>query len=162
MMIVTITSAVRASLLAAGLKADPNECCGLLLGRPGRIDVAQPTRNVSRAPATSFEIDPAALLHTYREARSAGRQVIGHYHSHPDGSPMPSPRDAARAVENRQLWLIIAGGGVSAWQVSPGDPGALHGRFVPVALQLRDDLMAPRPGSASASASAKDRAGTPG
>jgi proteasome lid subunit RPN8/RPN11 len=146
-MIVTITSAVRQALLTHAAETGANECCGLLVGRPGRIDIAIPTRNLSRQPATSFEIDPAVLLHAHRDARSAGRQVIGHYHSHPNGSPMPSPRDAARAVENRQLWLIIAGGGISAWIVKPGDTGALHGRFVAVDLALRQDLLAPKPAS---------------
>lgn len=128
-----ITSGVEKQLLEAAANAAPEECCGLLLGRPGHIETAVPARNVAHDRARSFEIDPAVLLRTHREARGAGQQVIGHYHSHPNGSAEPSRRDAARALENGQLWLIIAAGSVTAWQ--PAAEGALHNRFHPVTLE---------------------------
>jgi desampylase len=62
---------------------------------------------------------------------------IGHYHSHPNGRAEPSPRDAARATDNGQIWFIIANDAVSAWQaVTPDgdDASLLHGRFAPMQL----------------------------
>lgn len=129
---IAIASEVRNHLLAAAETAHPRECCGLLLGRPGRIEAAVAAANVAADPDHSFEIDPATLLRTHREARGRGHQVIGHYHSHPNGVGEPSPRDAARAVAGGQFWLIIAAGRVSAW--TAGDDG-LHGRFRPVTLE---------------------------
>ncbi len=116
--------------------APDQECCGLLLGTPGRIADAVPARNVAADPARSFEIDPATLLHTHRAARGAGLGIIGHYHSHPNGGAEPSLRDAARAVENGDIWLIIAAATINAWRVTATDPGgsAVHGRFLPVTL----------------------------
>ena len=133
-MIVQIASGVTESLLAEARRTHPAECCGLVTGRPGIIETMGPAKNVSDHPLTSFEIDPAVLLRTHRESRAQGGQVIGHYHSHPDGSAEPSRRDAARAVENGQIWLIIANGSVTAWQVMAQNEAHLHGRFVPVAL----------------------------
>jgi proteasome lid subunit RPN8/RPN11 len=131
---VAIASGVAEQILAEAAKAAPEECCGLLLGRPGTIEAAAPARNIATDRTRSFEIDPAVLLRTHREARGDGRQVIGHYHSHPNGRAEPSKRDAARAVENGQLWLIIAAGTLTAWQACA--EGTLHNRFSPVALEV--------------------------
>lgn len=138
MMIATITSQAHRTLLEAAAAAAPHECCGLLLGSPGAIAAAVPAPNVAAHPEHSFEIDPATLLRTHREARASGQRVLGHYHSHPDGSREPSPRDAARAAQDGQLWLIVAAGAIGAWRAVAGDPGnqALHGRFLPVTLAI--------------------------
>jgi desampylase len=134
-MIVAIASGVAETLVNAAAAADLLEACGLLIGQPGRIESAVPARNVAARPQIAFEIDPATLLRTHREVRATGQRVVGHYHSHPDGSAVPSRRDAARAVEDGQLWLIIAGSQVRAYcSVTEGTPGALQGRFLPVSL----------------------------
>jgi len=134
---VGIASGVAELLLAEASAAHPHECCGLLLGADaGCIDAGLPAANVAARPETGFEIDPALLLRAHREARGAGRRILGHYHSHPNGSPEPSPRDAARALDDGQLWLIIAAGTITAWRAQPA-ADALHGRFRPVALEPR-------------------------
>ena len=133
-MVVSIAPAARSTLLAHA-EADPGrEVCGLLLGQPGRIEAALSTTNVAADPARNFEIDPALLLRAHRDARGDRRRIIGHYHSHPNGDGRPSRRDAARASENGQIWLIIAAGTVTAWQAVAENTAAVHGRFVPVTL----------------------------
>ncbi|MEY2883655.1 MAG: hypothetical protein RL490_1379 [Pseudomonadota bacterium] len=138
-MIVTITREAQAAMVAAAAAANGLECCGLLLGRTGHVTTVVPAANVAATPDRAFEIDPATLLRVHRDARGAGQQVIGHYHSHPNGQAEPSPRDAARALENDQIWLIIAAGVVSGWTAvatnACGD--ALHGRFRPVTLAVQ-------------------------
>lgn len=138
-MIVTISSHVAGQLLASAAAEPTREVCGLLLGAPGCVEAAVPARNVAADPSRSFEIEPALLLKTHRDARGAGTRVIGHYHSHPDGSPEPSRRDAARAVEDGQLWVIVAGGTLNGWQTVAQDHGgsAVWGRFLPVTLEAR-------------------------
>ena len=84
------------------------EVCGLLFGTPGRIADFAPAANVADDPATTFEIDPAALFAAHRAARAGGPAIIGCYHSHPSGRAWPSPRDAAGA-EPGHYWLIVAG-----------------------------------------------------
>lgn len=137
-MIIRIASGVAEALLNAAAAAFPNECCGLVTGKPGLIEIVVTARNVSPHPDRSFEIDPRTLLGTHREVREHDRHVLGHYHSHPDGSLEPSRRDAARATHNGQLWIIMAAGQIAAWQAitpteDPDDP-AIHGRFIPVRL----------------------------
>ncbi|OYU16206.1 MAG: peptidase [Alphaproteobacteria bacterium PA4] len=126
-------------MVAAAADSNARECCGLLLGTTGHIATAVPAANVAATPERAFEIDPATLLRVHRDARGAGQKVIGHYHSHPNGKPEPSPRDAARAIENGQIWLIIADGGISGWQAvsADSDSNALHGRFRPLTLAVQ-------------------------
>lgn len=109
------------------------EICGLLFGAPGEITAAEPCRNVAGDPSRRFEIDPAALLAAYRQARAGGPAVIGCYHSHPTGDTTPSPRDAADAAGDGMVWLIAAAGRVTAWLAV--EHGPLHGRFAPLGLR---------------------------
>jgi proteasome lid subunit RPN8/RPN11 len=131
-----IASGVEKQLLAAAAAAAPEECCGLLLGTDARIESAVPAANVATDKTRSFEIDPAVLLRTHREARGAGMKVVGHYHSHPNGVAEPSKRDAARAVDDGQIWVIVAGGALSGWRAGAATADALHNRFHPVALEV--------------------------
>ena len=110
------------------------EICGLLLGRPGAVAVAQGCRNVASTPADRFEIDPAALLAAHRAARAGGLAVVGHYHSHPTGRAEPSPRDAADAQPDGGLWLIATARDITGWVAVT--KGSLHGRFERVGLRV--------------------------
>lgn len=96
-------------LIAEARAAFPHECCGLLLGRFGRIQTLQPTANVHPDPSRHFEIDPHALIAAHKAARGGGPQVIGYYHSHPTGDPTPSATDRASAAHDGRVWAIVAG-----------------------------------------------------
>ena len=111
-----------------------DEICGMLLGREGVIEEARACRNVHPAPATRFELDPAALFAALRGARAGGPAMLGHYHSHPSGVAAPSRTDAADAAPDESIWLIVAGPDVTAWRAVRD--GAVHGRFDPVSLAI--------------------------
>jgi proteasome lid subunit RPN8/RPN11 len=91
--------------------AFPRECCGLLAGRVdggvARIAAVHPVPNLATA-ADRFEIGPAAQFALLRALRGTDQSVIGCYHSHPGGRPVPSPHDLAGAGEEGFLWLIAA------------------------------------------------------
>jgi proteasome lid subunit RPN8/RPN11 len=127
-----ITSGVRLALIAHAARGAPNEACGLLLGRGDNITRHVEAANVAADPVRRFEIDPAVLLRTHREARGAGEAILGWYHSHPNGQREPSETDAARAVEDGKLWVIVAAGALTGWLA--GRDGPVHGRFCPVDL----------------------------
>jgi len=114
----TISRAALAQILEAAAASPDREICGLLLGSGHAVDEVLPCANVAPDPRESFEIDPAALIGAWRAARSGGTAPIGHYHSHPDGSTRPSPRDAALA-EPGSYWIILGDGNASCWRAEP-------------------------------------------
>jgi len=111
-----ISSTLLDGLLAEAKNSPDREVCGLLYGSDGRIAEAEATANVAADPARRFEIDPAALFAAHRRARGGGRAVIGHYHSHPSGAAVPSARDAAQAMGDGALWLILTAGEGRLWR----------------------------------------------
>jgi proteasome lid subunit RPN8/RPN11 len=113
---VSISSGVLAALIAAAEASPDAEICGLLLGRANGIDASEACANVAANPARTFEIDPVALFNAHRRARGGGAAVVGHYHSHPSGAQVPSPRDAAQAIGDGALWLILGGGDARLWR----------------------------------------------
>ena len=102
---------LRAQFADEARAAFPHECCGLIEGvREGggaRALALRPTANFSEHP-DSFEIDPTAHLRLMRELRGSGREIVGCYHSHPCGAPLPSGRDRERDGSEGFVWLIAA------------------------------------------------------
>jgi len=119
-----ISAQALSAMRAAARAAHPREACGLLLGEGGRIMQAVETRNVHPAPETRFEIDPQALIDAHRAARNGAPQIIGYFHSHPVGEPVPSATDCAMAAGDGRVWAIIAGDEVRLWQDGGGDAQA--------------------------------------
>jgi proteasome lid subunit RPN8/RPN11 len=113
---IELTSGALATLREEATKAFPQECCGLLLGQGARIERVVPAANVHPDPLRHFEIDPAALIAAHRDARGGGLQVLGYYHSHPNGRAEPSATDRAMASGDGRLWAIVAGGAVTLWR----------------------------------------------
>ena len=108
------------------------EICGLLLGSGCDVTAHRSARNVAPDTRRRFEIDPAILLGAHRAERQGGPSILGCYHSHPIGSPMPSALDAADAEPNGWLWLILGRENVRLWRAV--QHGVVHGRFNPVPL----------------------------
>ncbi len=138
----TLAEAIQRETKAAG----DDECCGLLLGDRAamRVDAILPAANVAADPRHGFEIDPAALLAAHKAARAGGPEIVGHYHSHPEGEAVPSHTDAAMAQGDGEIWLLAGTrGDLRAWRASP--QGRLHGRFdaVEIASSAQSGL-APR------------------
>jgi len=82
----------------------PEECCGVLVGRPlrGREgSFVERVLSVHNARAdgrgSRFLIHPETVLAAQREARRAGMEVVGYYHSHPDHPARPSDFDREHA-----------------------------------------------------------------
>ena len=129
-MVLEVASEAIATLVAEAARAAPAECCGLLLGRGGRVDQVRPAANVAADPLRRFEIDPAALLAAHREARAGGVELLGYYHSHPEGHPAPSATDCEHASGDRRAWAIIAEGEVAFWRDGEDGFEALSYRVV--------------------------------
>ncbi len=117
---VEVSKTVIDTLIAEAEKAAPAECCGILLGEGQRIEAVLPADNVAEDPLTRFEIDPAALLSAHKAARAGGPQVVGYYHSHPTGHPVPSATDCEHASGDARIWAIVASGEVKFWRDGKG------------------------------------------
>jgi len=80
----------------------PHECCGVLLGHSDDDSraVAQTVRcgnTRSDSPHNRYHIAPQELVQIQRQAREAGLEIVGFYHSHPDHPPRWSQTDLAEA-----------------------------------------------------------------
>lgn len=108
---IEISASLREQLAQEARNAFPRECCGLVEGvREGaivRIVRLHATRNLVDA-SDRFEIDPKSQFALMRALRGTGREVVGCYHSHPNGRAEPSARDLAEAGEMDFVWLIVA------------------------------------------------------
>lgn len=105
-----IPTCVADMMAAAAVGAYPQECCGLLVGQlcaePRGHD--RPTMTAVRACSLDNAAVPSQRQHRYliapdhwlaveREARQAGQEIVGVYHSHPTGTAQPSETDLAHA-----------------------------------------------------------------
>jgi len=130
---VKIRQAVFDQIVAHALEDRPNECCGLLIGTAEIVEDAVRARNVRRS-ATRFQVEPADHFAAIRRARAAGMEVIGAYHSHPNGPSFPSETDRARLTDPSMFHVIVslAHGTrtVRAFRIAEGNFSPLE--FVPV------------------------------
>ena len=92
--------------------SDPVYYSPFRLGEGAAITAIVPAANVHASPESHFEIDPRALIDAHKAARAGGPQVIGYYHSHPNGDPRPSTTDRASAAHDGMVWAIAAAGEV--------------------------------------------------
>lgn len=106
---VSITTRAVDAIRAHAADAWPEECCGLLVGTPHRIERAMRARNAAPDRLRHFRIHPPDHFAAIRAARVQYWSVIGAYHSHPDGAPIPSAIDLQEAFADDQFLHLIAG-----------------------------------------------------
>src|ERR1700743_1622068 len=101
----------RAQLEDEASAAFPRECCGLIEGRRDGDTIhaiaLYPARNLA-VEADRFEIDPADHFRALHKARANGHEIVGCYHSHPNGVAEISARDREGAMDDGFVWLICA------------------------------------------------------
>ncbi len=120
-----ISSELRAQLLAEAAALPDEEVCGLLFDEGDGLLTARGTVNDAHDRRASFEIAADALIAAHKAAREGGPRVVGCYHSHPNGRREPSARDTEMARDG-DLWLIIAGGDITAWRAGQGGFGPIR------------------------------------
>jgi proteasome lid subunit RPN8/RPN11 len=108
----------------------PNECCGLLVGRPAGPAEAGPhileavvASNGASEPTKRYEISPVDYFAQIKrcrrinEAQSEHFAVVGAYHSHPRGGPEPSDTDTAQAFRDFVFLIVGLGGTAGGMQI---------------------------------------------
>ena len=92
----------------------PQECCGVLVGffdsdTRRTVERVVPCVNSStESRHTRYEISSVDLLRIQREARFAGQQIVGFYHSHPDHPAHWSTTDIEQAHWSGCSYVIIS------------------------------------------------------
>jgi proteasome lid subunit RPN8/RPN11 len=109
----------------------PEECCGILLGKPDKLDRAvveviltvniweQPelvnpvniNTEIDRTKHSRYTIDPKDIFLAQKRAREINLDLIGFFHSHPDYPAIPSKcdRDQAWEVYSYPIVSVIKG-----------------------------------------------------
>jgi proteasome lid subunit RPN8/RPN11 len=81
-----------------GAETYPNECCGALIGRDGQVTATFALPNTTEeGPRRRFLVRPDDYRQAEKQARGAGGDLLGFYHSHPDHPARPSQYDLDHA-----------------------------------------------------------------
>ncbi len=111
------------AIVAHARRDAPNECCGLLVGRPGEILEAVPASNGASDPTRRYDISPVDYFAQIKRCRriSAAQPetfaVLGAYHSHPRRGPEPSERDTAQAFRDFVFVIVGLGGAAGGMEI---------------------------------------------
>jgi proteasome lid subunit RPN8/RPN11 len=108
---VALPEALREIIGREARAAFPRECCGLIEGvRRGAVvqaTAAHPVRNLA-VETGRFELDPSEHFRLLRALRGTDREIVGCYHSHPNGVARLSARDRENGGEDDFIWLVAA------------------------------------------------------
>ena len=82
----------------------PDECCGALIGHglahestPAVVTAVPLPNQTEEGPRRRFLVRPGDYRHAEAQARAAGAELLGFYHSHPDHPARPSQYDLDHA-----------------------------------------------------------------
>jgi proteasome lid subunit RPN8/RPN11 len=103
-----------------GAEGYPNEICGIMIGPPKGDLVTEVRRagNIIGQPRSRwswtaertvdrYELDPVDQIQVEREARLAGLDIIGYYHSHPDHPAQASKTDSELSYSG-YVYVIVS------------------------------------------------------
>jgi proteasome lid subunit RPN8/RPN11 len=91
----------------------PEEACALLVGRPLRdqhwiVKRVELAKNIAENTNKSFEIDPSLRIKIEMNTLSEADEIIGVFHSHPEGDASLSRTDIQSMKEPNLFWLIAS------------------------------------------------------
>jgi len=83
----------------------PEEACGLLAGLESQVIMVLPITNELHSPVR-YHMAAREQLDAFERIDYAGLQLVGIYHSHPNGPNGPSATDIAEAFYPEAAYLI--------------------------------------------------------
>jgi proteasome lid subunit RPN8/RPN11 len=109
---VVIPAAVRDEIIAHARAGLPNEACGILAGRDGRVECFFAARPDEPSPYY-YRIESRDQIRIMNQIDDAGLDLVGIYHSHVSSPAYPSRTDAEQAFWPDAVYVIVslAGGG---------------------------------------------------
>jgi len=126
---IRLTRQLDAEIRAAGAKAYPNECCGIMFGsEEDDIHIVKALRPIENARESGeqyhrFLITAEDMMEAELEARRLGQEIIGFYHSHPDHPSRPSDYDREHALPFYSYIILSVAEGrpelMTSWLLRP-------------------------------------------
>jgi [CysO sulfur-carrier protein]-S-L-cysteine hydrolase len=94
-------------IIAQCIRELPNEACGILAGKDGRVEKVFEMTNTDKSAATFF-MDAKEQLKVMKELRSSGLEMAGIYHSHVASRAYPSSHDVEMAFYPDASYVIVS------------------------------------------------------
>ena len=85
----------------------PIEACGILAGRDGQVEKPHKMTNAEQK-CEHFMMTPEEQFAVVKDIRSAGREMLAIYHSHPETPARPSAEDIRLALTPGVIHVIIS------------------------------------------------------
>jgi proteasome lid subunit RPN8/RPN11 len=92
----------------------PQEACGLLAGKNGRVEKVIPVQNQAQSPVR-FVMDPYEQLNAFEWIDAQALDLVGIFHSHPAGPETVSATDIREAAYE-VVYIILSRSG-DAWKM---------------------------------------------
>tara|TARA_B110000438_G_scaffold285869_1_gene316460 strand:+ start:8962 stop:9411 length:450 start_codon:yes stop_codon:yes gene_type:complete len=99
---IIIPRPIISKLFEHALLEDPNECCGLLIGKENKVRNIQKCQNIHSSPITRYTIEPKDLLKAENFSDENNMEILAIYHSHTHSQAYPSSTDIENAIES--MW----------------------------------------------------------
>lgn len=101
------------------------EVCGIIAGVGEQVRGIIPIQNAASDPAHFFQLDERSFTQAMFDIERTGLSLIGIYHSHPNGDPIPSQVDIQQANYPDTAYVIVGlkhgEPRLAAWQIRPGE-----------------------------------------
>ena len=132
----TLTENQMRQMIAHAQAALPNEACGLLGGKSGRVQAVYSGANAEHSPVR-YRMVPQEQLLAMDAIELAGGDLLGIFHSHPEGQPVPSATDIAQAYYPDAVYIILARPRSGKWKMHGYN--LKNGRSQRVVLQVEPE-----------------------
>ena len=93
-------------IIAQSKREFPNEACGILAGKEGRVEKVYEMANIEKSASTFF-MDAKEQLKVMKEIRNLGLEMAGIYHSHVASQAYPSAHDVELALYVEASYVIV-------------------------------------------------------
>ena len=102
-----IPGALRDEIVAHARAGLPNEACGILAGRDGRVERFFPAQSDEPSPYY-YRIESRDQIRIMNAIEDAGLDLLGIYHSHTSSPAYPSRTDAEQAFWPDAVYVIVS------------------------------------------------------
>jgi proteasome lid subunit RPN8/RPN11 len=107
---ILISRSLENDLLSACRLRLPYETCGIIYGTESDKRITAEgyrfIRNASSSQADTFSFHPEDWVSTYFQAQKNQRKIVGFFHTHPQGTVLPSRLDEQGSIPWGTYWII--------------------------------------------------------